>query len=81
MADVAFGIEAAARAHGLRFTKLVTEDYFLACKRSKPARIALDAFIAAAQSSAFARALASVGGYDLYSAGTRVGIGDLLGAR
>ena len=32
MADVAFGIEAAARAHQLAFVGLVTERYYLACR-------------------------------------------------
>ena len=34
---VAFGIEAAARAHQLAFVGLVTECYYLACRRSAPA--------------------------------------------
>src|SRR5215831_14332091 len=42
MADAAFGIEAAARAHGLAFVRLVTERYYLACRRNRPARIAVD---------------------------------------
>ncbi len=81
MADATFGIEAAARAHQLGFVRIVTENYYLACKRNTPARIALDTFVAAARSTAFVRALASIGGYDTKLTGTHVHVGDLLGRR
>ena len=42
MADAAFGIEAAARTHGLGFVPFVNEHYYLACARTTPARIAVD---------------------------------------
>ena len=58
MADAAFGIEAAARTHGLGFVQLVTERYYLVCSRSSSARIAVDTMLATAQSSAYARAVA-----------------------
>jgi molybdate transport repressor ModE-like protein len=81
MADVAFGIESAARAHKLGFVRLVTEHYYLVCRRSSPARIALDTMVATARSSAFTRAVASIGGYDTRSAGASVQLGALLGRR
>ena len=34
MADVSFGVEAAARQFGLDFIRLLTEDYFFVCKRT-----------------------------------------------
>ncbi|HVX77791.1 MAG TPA: substrate-binding domain-containing protein [Bradyrhizobium sp.] len=34
MADVSFGVEAAARQFGLDFIRLLTEDYFFVCRRS-----------------------------------------------
>src|ERR1700752_174379 len=34
MADVSFGVEAAARQFGLDFIRLLTEDYFFVCKRA-----------------------------------------------
>jgi hypothetical protein len=34
MADVSFGVEAAARQFGLDFIHLVTEDYFFVCRKS-----------------------------------------------
>ena len=81
MADAAFGIEAAARAHGLAFVRLVTERYYLACRSTKPARIAVDTMVAAAQSSAFARVVSRIGGYELKGAGSRVPLSDVVAAR
>jgi molybdate-binding protein len=79
MADAAFGIEAAARAHGLGFVQIVTEHYYLACRRNTPARIAVDTMVATAQTSAFARAVARIGGYDTKSVGSRVHLSELFG--
>ena len=62
--DIAFGIEAAARAYRLHFVPLVTEHYYLACRRASPSRIAIDTIVAAARSTAFGRAVARIGGYD-----------------
>ena len=78
-ADIAFGIEAAARAYGLHFVPVVTEHYYLACRRNSPARIAVDTMIATAQSTAFARAVAKVGGYDTKSTGDEVRLRQLFG--
>ncbi len=79
MADTAFGIEAAARAHGLGFIHIATEHYYLACRRNSPVRIALDTIVATAQSSAFARAVARLGGYNTKSAGSHVQLSELFG--
>ena len=81
MADVAFGIEAAARAHQLAFVGLVTERYYLACRRSAPARIAVDTMVATARGDTFRRAIARVGGYDCVASGDRVHLADLFGGR
>ena len=81
MADVAFGIEAAARVHQLAFVGLVTERYYLACRRSAPARIAVDTMVATARGDAFRRAIARVGGYDCDASGDRVRLADLFGGR
>jgi molybdate transport repressor ModE-like protein len=78
MADAAFGIEAAARAHGLAFVQLVTERYYLASRRNAPARIALDTMVATARSSAFGRTIARVGGYDTKLAGTPIHLRELF---
>jgi putative molybdopterin biosynthesis protein len=81
MADAAFGNEAAARAHNLAFVGIVTEHYYLACMRNTPARIALDTMIAAARSTAFARAVARIGGYDTTTAKAPVALNEVLGRR
>ena len=79
MADAAFGIEAAARAHGLGFVRFVNEHYYIACARNSPARIAVDTMIATARSSAFARAVARIGGYDTKSTKAGIALIDVLG--
>ena len=79
MADAAFGIEAAARAHGLGFVPFVNEHYYIACARNAPARIALDTMIATARSAAFARAVARIGGYDTKSTKAGVALSEVLG--
>ncbi|HEX7270851.1 MAG TPA: substrate-binding domain-containing protein [Casimicrobiaceae bacterium] len=78
MADATFGIEAAAREHGLGFVHVVTEHYYFACRRNGPARIALDTLIATARSSAFARTIARIGGYEISSAGHKTGVRELF---
>jgi molybdate transport repressor ModE-like protein len=77
-ADIALGIEAAARAHDLAFLPLVTEHYYLACRRRSPARIAIDTIVANARSPAFARAIARIGGYDLGTCGSERNLGEIL---
>ncbi|HTS22440.1 MAG TPA: substrate-binding domain-containing protein [Casimicrobiaceae bacterium] len=79
MADAAFGIEAAARAHGLGFVHLVTEHYYVACRRSSSARVAVDTMVAVARSSAFARAVARIGGYETKSSRAEIHLSDLFG--
>lgn len=81
MAQAAFGIEAAARAHGLRFVRVVTEHYYLACRRNSTARIAVDDMIAAVRSPAFAKELARIGGYDASRTTARVAIAEVLGRK
>jgi len=79
MADAAFGIEAAARAHGLGFVHLVTEHYYVACRRNAPARVAVDTMVAAAQSNAFARAVARIGGYEINTSRSDVHLSEIFG--
>lgn len=63
MADAGFGIEAAARQHGLAFVPLVTERYFLAARAATLTRPAPRALLAAAQSSAFREIVNALPGY------------------
>jgi molybdate transport repressor ModE-like protein len=81
MADVAFGIEAAARAHGLRFVPVVTENYYLVCRRNSPARIALETMVSAAQSPSFHRVVSKIGGYEFAAAGRRARLSQLFAGR
>ena len=78
MAQAAFGIEAAARAHGLKFVQLVRENYYLACRRKSPARVVLDAITATAKSPAFQRIASRIGGYELRATGRAVRLGELF---
>ena len=79
MADAAFGIEAAARAHGLGFVPFVTEHYYLACARNSSARIAVDTMVATARSAAFGREVARIGGYDQKVSKVAVPVSEVIG--
>jgi molybdate-binding protein len=70
MADVSFGVEAAARQFGLDFVRLLTEDYFFVCKRAfletEPMRRVIDIM----KGREFQREVASLPGYVAASTGT-----------
>ena len=70
MADVSFGVEAAARQFGLDFIRLLTEDYFFVCKRAfletEPMRRVLDIM----KGREFQEGVASLPGYVATSTGT-----------
>ena len=63
MADVAFGVEAAARQFGLDFIRLLTEDYVFACRQTfletEPMRRVLDIM----KGREFQKAVAALPGY------------------
>src|ERR1700742_934464 len=63
MADVAFGVEAAARQFGLDFIRLLTEDYVFACRQTfletEPMRRVLDIM----KGKEFQKAVAALPGY------------------
>jgi molybdate transport repressor ModE-like protein len=63
MADVSFGVEAAARQFGLDFVRLLTEDYFFVCRRAfletEPMQRVLDVM----KGSEFHKAVAELPGY------------------
>lgn len=79
MADATFGIEAAARAHGLNFLPIATERYYFACRRNRPTEIGLNTLLATAASAVFKRAIAKIGGYDTTMKPARVHLRDLFG--
>src|SRR6201996_3492534 len=69
MADVAFGVEAAARQFGLDFVRLLTEDYFFVCRQSfletEPMRRVVDIM----KGREFHKAVAALPGYEATSTG------------
>jgi excisionase family DNA binding protein len=68
-ADAGFGIEAAARAHGLGFLPLTTERLDLVCHRRDAFELALQTLFAFARGSAFAAKARALGGYDVSAFG------------
>jgi molybdate-binding protein len=68
-ADAGFGIEAAARAHGLAFVPLATERLDLACTRREAFEPPLQALFAFARTPSFARKARALGGYDVTKLG------------
>ena len=63
-ADVTFGLEAVARAYGLRFAPLVKEEFALLVDRKAWFDPAFQTFQSFCHSEAFARRAAEMGGYD-----------------
>ena len=63
MADVAFGIEAAAREHGLDFVPIVNEHYYLAARSSVLQRPGVAALLGYIDTSEFRRLVDSLAGY------------------
>ena len=70
MADVSFGVEAAARQFGLDFVRILTEDYFFVCKRAfleaEPMHHVLDIM----KGREFQEAIATLPGYIAANTGT-----------
>ncbi|MGN6284249.1 MAG: substrate-binding domain-containing protein [Afipia sp.] len=63
MADVAFGVEAAARMFGLDFVRLLTEDYFFVCRRSFLETEAMQRVLDVMKGDEFHGAVADLPGY------------------
>jgi molybdate-binding protein len=68
-ADAGFGIEAAARAHGLAFISLATERLDLVAHRRDVFEPALQALLAFARTRAFVTRAQALGGYDVSAVG------------
>jgi putative molybdopterin biosynthesis protein len=64
IADVGFGIRAAAAELGLGFIALMNERYFLACRADRIASPELETVLALLRGKAFRELLASLPGYD-----------------
>ena len=63
MADVSFGVEAAARQFDLDFVRLVTEDYFFVCRRQTLDLESVKRVLAVMRGTAFDEAISGLPGY------------------
>lgn len=79
MADAGFGIEAAARQHGLDFVPLVREHYYLAARQTTLARPAARALMQVLQSASFRKRVAALPGYDASRMGEPVSARHAMG--
>jgi len=79
MADVAFGIEAAAARHGLGFISIAVEEYLLACRQARLTAIPVVALRKLMASTAFRKATTGLAGYELAGAGKLVRLATLNG--
>jgi molybdate transport repressor ModE-like protein len=69
MADVSFGVEAAARQFDLDFINLVTEDYFFICKKQTLENEAVKRLLTIMRSEVFLNLVAELPGYTVKDAG------------
>lgn len=77
-ADLAFGIEAAARAHDLHFIPVADEHYYIAGVAARFAEDALDLLARTADTVLFRRVLSRIGGYDVARAPARATLARIL---
>lgn len=70
MADVSFGVEAAARQFHLDFVPLVTEDYFFVCRKQFLETEPMRRVLAIMRSEEFQSAISQLPGYKLTEAGS-----------
>lgn len=80
-ADVAFGVEAAARQFGLDFVPLLTEDYVFVCRRRILDHPAMARVLAVMRGPEFAQAISTLPGYRVHEPGAIMTIRDVFRAR
>ncbi|MDN3525555.1 substrate-binding domain-containing protein [Halomonas sabkhae] len=78
MADVGFGVEAAARRFGLDFVPLASEDYLLVCHHRSLSEPRLESFREVLASDAFQQAVSALPGYSLNRCGEVEGVEALM---
>jgi molybdate transport repressor ModE-like protein len=70
MADVSFGVEAAARKFDLEFINLVTEDYFFICLKHTLDSEPVKRLLSIMQGQKFCEEISALPGYEVSEAGT-----------
>jgi len=78
MADVAFGVEAAARQFGLDFVRLLTEDYFFVCRKDILEMDAVKRVLKVMRDAKFYDAISLIPGYRVNDAGVIKTIGEVF---
>jgi molybdate transport repressor ModE-like protein len=78
MADVAFGVEAAARQFELDFVRLLTEDYFFVCRKDILEMEAVKRILKVMQGREFHAAISQVPGYRAKDPGVIKTIGEVF---
>jgi molybdate transport repressor ModE-like protein len=78
MADVSFGVEAAARQFDLDFVRLATEDYFFVCRKPILETAAVKRVLEILRGEEFHQAVAGLPGYTAKDAGMIKGIREAL---
>jgi molybdate-binding protein len=78
MADVAFGVEAAARQFDLDFIRLLTEDYVFVCVKPMLETPAVKRVLAVMRSAEFHTAVTALPGYAIRDAGVVKSVRDVF---
>jgi molybdate transport repressor ModE-like protein len=78
MADVSFGVEAAARQFDLDFVRLITEDYVLVCGKNIVEEPPVRRLVEILRSAEFSAAIAQLPGYVAKDAGVVKGVNEAL---
>jgi len=78
MADVGFGVEAAARQFGLDFLPLASEHYLLLCQRSSLADPSVVRLLEMIRSAPFQQAVRELPGYSLDRCGEVCSVDELF---